>query len=257
MHFLYCVTISLFVHLLLLALPLSLETNQVQEQTEVYLLSGEGSREEQAQTTQGVKQHTVPARETTEHREKKKVVTSRRQEQVKPVLKKEMVTASLHGSATEPVPRVETSADVSPRETDDWEETSAPLEQVPQKKHEALPQIPQPSAEETLHLAESTGKYYLETAFGNADAPQFLHRELPEYPWIAMNRGEEGTVELMLYIDTRGNLLNVEVIKATNESFADAAMAAMKKSTFIPAKKDGKPIASKAIMPVSFNLRNN
>ena len=94
----------------------------------------------------------------------------------------------------------------------------------------------------------------LDAEFGATDGPQFLHRELPEYPFVSKKRGEEGTALLRLQIDDKGNLVKADVINATNTAFAEAALSAMKKSTFKPAHKNGQPVPVRAILPVRFRL---
>lgn len=97
----------------------------------------------------------------------------------------------------------------------------------------------------------------IETRFGDSVAPAFLHKEIPVYPMMARKLGREGKVILKLIIDEKGNLLNVEVIEKADYGFTEAAVEAVKKSTFLPAKKDGKPIASRAILPIRFQLERN
>jgi protein TonB len=80
---------------------------------------------------------------------------------------------------------------------------------------------------------------------------------MPVYPMIARRFGREGKVVLKLTIDKDGNLLNVEVIDRAGYGFTEAAVEAVKKSTFLPAKKDGKPIASRALLPIRFQLERN
>jgi len=97
----------------------------------------------------------------------------------------------------------------------------------------------------------------IETRFGASVAPAFLHREMPIYPLMARKLGREGRVMLKLTIDENGNLLDVEVIEKAGFGFTEAAVEAVKKSTFLPAKKGGKPIASRALLPIKFQLERD
>jgi protein TonB len=97
----------------------------------------------------------------------------------------------------------------------------------------------------------------VETIFGASVAPAFLHKEIPVYPMMARKLNQEGRVLLKLTIDEKGNLLNVEVIEKADYGFTEAAVEAVKKSTFLPAKKDGKSIASRALLPIRFRLERN
>jgi len=93
--------------------------------------------------------------------------------------------------------------------------------------------------------------------FGTATGPKFLHREMPVYPLMARKFGKEGKVVLRLTIDHRGNLLNVEVTQRADYGFTEAAIEAVKRSTFLPAKRDGYPIISRALLPIRFTLLEN
>ena len=96
-----------------------------------------------------------------------------------------------------------------------------------------------------------------EVAFGSEEGPRFLRREMPIYPMMARKLGREGRVMLKLSIDEKGNLSDVEVIDKAGYGFTEAAVEAVKKSTFLPARKNGKPIASRALLPIRFQLERN
>lgn len=93
--------------------------------------------------------------------------------------------------------------------------------------------------------------------FGSEFGPKFLHREMPVYPMMAKRLGKEGRVLLRLTIDEKGNLLNVEVLEGSGYGFTDAAIEAIKRSAFIPATIDGKPVLTKALLTIKFTLRRN
>jgi len=91
--------------------------------------------------------------------------------------------------------------------------------------------------------------------FGAPGGPKFLHREVPAYPMLARRRGKEGTVVLMVTIDAVGKLSKVDVVQASDRVFVEPSVQAVRKSTFLPATRDGQPVASAAIYPVRFSLR--
>ncbi|MBU2621151.1 MAG: energy transducer TonB [Proteobacteria bacterium] len=93
-------------------------------------------------------------------------------------------------------------------------------------------------------------------AFGSAAGPKYRHKELPVYPHRARRLGMEGKVLLRLTINEKGTLVNVEVIEDSGYGLADAAIEAVRKSTFIPATMNGKPIKARALLPVKFTLRD-
>ncbi len=95
----------------------------------------------------------------------------------------------------------------------------------------------------------------LNTRFGSAGAPAFLYREIPQYPFAARRRREEGKVLLKLTIDEKGCLLHVDVIESTGADFTESAVEAIKRSRFSPAKKNNSPIMSMALLPIRFTLK--
>lgn len=94
-----------------------------------------------------------------------------------------------------------------------------------------------------------------ETRFGEAGAPSFLHREAPVYPLLAQRMGREGRVVLKLSIDAGGQLRHIDVVESSWSGFTDAAVTAVQKSRFSPAYRDGRAVASLALLSVRFNLK--
>lgn len=132
---------------------------------------------------------------------------------------------------------------------------------VPTTKHEAPVLLPPPKPTPDIPKVVTTpppqAKPLLDVEFGSPNAPVFVHREMPVYPLIARRLGKEGRVVLRLTIDEKGKLLNVEVIEDPGFGFAESAVEAVKKSTFKPAMQEGKPVLSKALLPIRFSLRRD
>lgn len=110
--------------------------------------------------------------------------------------------------------------------------------------------LPQP-----IVTSASVPQMLEDVEFGSQNAPGFLHREMPVYPIMARRLGKEGRVLLRLTIDEKGNLLNIEVLEKAGYGFTEAALEAVKRSTFTPAKIGGKAVMSKALLSVRFTLR--
>jgi protein TonB len=111
----------------------------------------------------------------------------------------------------------------------------------------------QPAA---AYLKNSSGRAIpLITIFGSSEGPKFEERAEAEDPFAAKKRGQEGTVMLRLSIDELGILQDVEVVEATDPVFIDSAVASVKKSFFIPAKSNKRPVDSQAILPIHFRLK--
>lgn len=94
-----------------------------------------------------------------------------------------------------------------------------------------------------------------EVAFGSASGPSFLQRVLPTYPLVARRFNREGKVILRLTIDATGSLIAVEVLEDPGHGFAAAAVEAVRRSRFLPAHHEGRPVVAKAILPIRFTLQ--
>ncbi|KAB0665716.1 energy transducer TonB [Oryzomonas japonica] len=91
-------------------------------------------------------------------------------------------------------------------------------------------------------------------ALGDVGAPRFIHREAPLYPLIARRLGKEGRVVVRLSLDAQGRVQGIETVEANGFGFAEAASAAIRKSSFAPAVKNGRGVSSQVLVPVRFVL---
>jgi len=110
------------------------------------------------------------------------------------------------------------------------------------------------SAATTVGTSESTGLDG-EIAFGSASGPSFLQRILPTFPMVARRFNREGKVILRLTIDAVGSLVAVEILQDPGYAFAAAAVEAVRRLRFLPARHEGRPVTAKAILPIRFILQ--
>lgn len=75
-----------------------------------------------------------------------------------------------------------------------------------------------------------------------------------EYPPMALRQGIEAVVYLELFIDSKGEIKNIKVIKDPGHGFAQAAVAALKGIVCIPANANGKNCAVRYRYPIKFTL---
>lgn len=90
--------------------------------------------------------------------------------------------------------------------------------------------------------------------FGQGDGPRFRHRALPQYPPEAREVNKEGVVTLRLTIDKSGHLCDVKVMRNSGQEFVEAALRAIRSSTFYPAKHKGRAISSRALLTIRFRI---
>ena len=83
----------------------------------------------------------------------------------------------------------------------------------------------------------------------------YLHNPKPAYPAIARRRGEEGKVLLKVRVSSLGEALNVVVSKSSSYELLDtAAVEAVSRWRFVPARRGDEAVESSVIVPLTFAL---
>lgn len=79
----------------------------------------------------------------------------------------------------------------------------------------------------------------------------------PEYPEIAQEAGIEGTVYVQAFIDKKGRVKEVNIVKGIpNTGLNEAAMEAIRRTRFHPAKQRERAVGVWISIPVNFKLKN-
>ena len=79
----------------------------------------------------------------------------------------------------------------------------------------------------------------------------------PEYPEIAQEAGIEGTVYVQAFIDKKGRVKEVSIVKGIpNTGLNEAAMDAIRKTRVRPAKQRERAVGVYISIPVHFKLKN-
>ncbi len=85
----------------------------------------------------------------------------------------------------------------------------------------------------------------------------YLNNPAPAYPSQSQEDGEAGTVRLRVHVSAQGLPLDVSVQDSSGFPRLDrAALAAVKRWRFIPAKRGDEPIAYTFVVPVEFSLKS-
>ncbi len=88
----------------------------------------------------------------------------------------------------------------------------------------------------------------------NAD---YLHNPRPDYPVQAKRMGWEGRVLLRVEVLASGSVGQVSIAKSSGHDLLDeAALDAVRRWKFVPAKRDGMAVNSSVNVPINFNLKN-
>ena len=88
------------------------------------------------------------------------------------------------------------------------------------------------------------------------DPPQPLSRIRPVYPEIAQEAGLEGTVVVQVFVDKKGRVKDTVILKGIpNTGLDEAAISAIRKTRFRPAKQRERPVGVWISIPVNFRLK--
>lgn len=79
----------------------------------------------------------------------------------------------------------------------------------------------------------------------------------PEYPLAARQRNEQGRVLLLVQLDAEGRVLDAQLRLSSGSPLLDqAALDAVRRWRFSPARSRGVPVTSHLLVPVRFSLRD-
>jgi len=85
----------------------------------------------------------------------------------------------------------------------------------------------------------------------------YLNNPAPAYPMSARRMGEQGKVLLKVLVSEDGKAATVQVDRSSGHSKLDeAAVEAVKKWSFVPAKRSNKPMSAYVLVPINFSLNS-
>ena len=94
---------------------------------------------------------------------------------------------------------------------------------------------------------------YEEPRFGVS----YLNNPAPDYPPMSRRLGEEGRTVMKVLVSAEGAAEDVKIETSSgSERLDNAAVAAVKKWRFIPAKKNNRPLSAYVLVPMKFSLDN-
>lgn len=88
------------------------------------------------------------------------------------------------------------------------------------------------------------------------DPPKPLTPIRPKYPEIAQEAGIEGTIIVQVFVDKKGRVKETSILKGIpNTGLDEAAIAAIRKTRFRPAKQRERAVGVWISIPVNFRLK--
>lgn len=85
--------------------------------------------------------------------------------------------------------------------------------------------------------------------------PSFLQKIEPVYPRSEQRAGSQAYVLAEVTIDEKGIVQGVKIARSAGETFDNAVIEALKKSTFVPGYIGQEAVAVRVMVPIRFNLR--
>lgn len=118
-----------------------------------------------------------------------------------------------------------------------------------------------PAASEAVKAAESTKEANVAEPETVIEPPKFaaayLHNPAPKYPAISRRTGEQGRVLLKVLVSEHGEAAEVALDTSSGfERLDQAAIEAVKKWSFIPARRSNQPVSAYVLVPVKFSLNS-
>ncbi|ACO73493.1 TonB family protein [Laribacter hongkongensis HLHK9] len=84
----------------------------------------------------------------------------------------------------------------------------------------------------------------------------YLANPAPAYPPLSQELGESGQVRLRVAVDASGAPSQVEIAESSGFTRLDrAALSAVKRWRFVPARRGSEAVAGRVIVPIHFNLK--
>ncbi len=83
----------------------------------------------------------------------------------------------------------------------------------------------------------------------------YLNNPIPSYPPIARRTGVQGKALLRVHVSTEGIAIEVQLHQSSGSSALDeAALEAVRKWRFVPAKQGTEPVVAWVLVPIDFRL---
>jgi protein TonB len=140
----------------------------------------------------------------------------------------------------------------------------ASLPVAPPVEQTSMPEAATSSPIAAQALTATNDKPALSVVEGAADAPTYqpagfnaayLHNPAPDYPSVSRRLGEQGKVLLRVQITADGAADSVALQTSSGSTRLDqAALEAVKKWRFVPAKRGGQAVSASVVVPVSFSI---
>ena len=91
-----------------------------------------------------------------------------------------------------------------------------------------------------------------------ADRPaQATTTVAPQYPYLMRRAEASAEITVSFNVNAKGLVTDMKIVDSTNPEFVTPTLDALKKWTFAPALKEGKPVDSRMVQTFTFNVRSD
>lgn len=166
------------------------------------------------------------------------------QPEAAPIVSQPKPEPKLEKMTPKPVQHAVAEPVVQEQVTEAVTKTGEPVEKVPHIEEQSAPESkPEPKPEPKIEPPR----------FGVS----YLNNPQPLYPPISRRMGEQGRVLLKVLVNANGDAETVDLDTGSGfERLDQAAMDAVKKWRFIPAKRNNQPLSAYVLVPISFSLKH-
>lgn len=129
---------------------------------------------------------------------------------------------------------------------------SLPVVEMPRQPPDRLPVVaPAPAAVAPAAKSDPSPPPVIEPRF---DA-NYLDNPKPQYPFMSKRLGEQGTVQLRVFVNADGSVAKLELKRSSGfERLDQSAMNTVQNWRFVPARQGSQAIAAWVVVPINFTL---
>lgn len=130
---------------------------------------------------------------------------------------------------------------------------AAPAEQAPVEEEPPKP-VAEPAPAASAPVAEASRPAPPPLVEPRFDA-NYLDNPKPSYPGLSKRNGEQGTVQLRVFVNADGSVGKLELKRSSGHPRLDqSAMSAVQAWRFVPARQGSQAVAAWVVVPIHFTL---
>lgn len=106
----------------------------------------------------------------------------------------------------------------------------------------------------TVDLKQNLGSLDIFNLSDVEKKPQAKKQTAPKFPMDATRRGLSGYAVAVFVVDEYGNVIDVDILKSSDEIFEQPTINAIRSWKFSPGEKDGKPVKTRIKIRIPYEI---